>query len=206
MSVKQLRCRDLAAGDIMLKVSDGSVLSRMISFGQNLVGQRNGSVVHAGVLFDKTFMIEASGRGVVANDLRVGNAKYGYLVFRARNPNLAKGAGTFAKVLFDVHQRGGNLSYSVAGAVGSLGSGPGQPKTRSQMDDMMDRILAGKSHPNFCSQLVVMVYQFTAEQNGIPAKSIFPFSDPRVSPSELASHLTKGGMFREIGYVLPKER
>jgi hypothetical protein len=51
-----------------------------------------------------------------------------------------------------------------------------------------------------------MVYQFTAEQNGIPAKSIFPFSDPRVSPSELASHLTKGGMFREIGYVLPKER
>lgn len=206
MATKQLRPRDLAPGDIMLKVSDGSAVSKLIAFGQGLVGQRNASVVHAAVMFDRTYMVEAVGRGVIANDIRVGNASYAYLVFRARNPSLAKGAGTFAKILFDVQQRRGNLGYSVAAAIGSLGSAPGKPKTRAQMDDMMDRILAGRSHPNFCSQLVVMVYQFTAEQNGIPARSLFPFSDPKVSPSELASHLSKGGMFREMGYLMAGER
>lgn len=206
MAVNQLRARDLAPGDIMLKVSDGSLLSKIITFGQGLVGQRNASVVHAGVMFDGTYMVEAAGHGVTANDIRVGNASYGYLVFRPRNPNLGKGAGTFAKILFDVQKRGGNLAYSVSGAVGSLGSGPGKPKTRTQMDGMMDRILAGRSHPYFCSQLVVMVYQFTAEQNGIQARSLFPFSDPKVSPSELASHLSKGGMFREMGYLMPGQR
>ncbi|HEU4617160.1 MAG TPA: hypothetical protein VFV10_03930 [Gammaproteobacteria bacterium] len=204
--MKQLRCRDLAPGDILLKASDGSLVSRAIRFGQSLVGQSNSSLVHAGLMFDSTYMIESRGIGVTASDLRVGNSSYGYLAFRPHNSVLGKGAGTFAKILFDVHGRQGNLRYTVAGAVGSLGSAAGSPKTRAEMDRTIDDILSGRNHPYFCSQLVVMVYQFVAEQNGIPARAVFPFSDPKVSPSELASHLARSGNFGELGYLMPRER
>lgn len=204
--LKQLKCRDLASGDILLKISDGSFVSRAISFGQNLFGQRNASVVHAGVMFDSTFIIEAQGSGVSANDLRVGNANYGYLVFRPRNETLGKGAGTFAKILFDVHGRTGNLGYTVPGAIGSLGGGAGRAKTPAEMDALMDGILSGRSHPYFCSQMVVLVYQFVAEQNGISGSILFPFADPKISPSELAGHLRAGTQFDEVGYLMPRER
>jgi hypothetical protein len=206
MATRQLRCRDLGAGDILLKLSDGSLVNRAISFGQSLVGQRNAPVVHAGVMFDSTYIIEASGAGVSANDLRVGNLRHGYLAFRPKNRVLGKGAGTFAKILFDVHGRQGNLRYTIPGAIGSLAGVGGRPKTREEMDGLIDGILDGRTHPYFCSQLVVMVYQFVAEQNGTPAKSIFPFADPKVSPSELAKHLNGSASFDEIGYLMPQER
>jgi hypothetical protein len=190
----------------MLKVSDGSIIAKAISLGQRMAGQLNPSVVHAGVMFDSTYIIEAQGSGVSANDLRVGNLNYGYLVYRATQGNIANGAGTFAKILFDVHKRGGNLKYSVPGAVGSLLGGKGRADSASEMDRRLDAILAGKSHPYFCSQLVVMVYQFAAEQNGVAGKTLFPFADPKVSPSTLSSHVAGSQHFKEAGYVLPKER
>ena len=56
-------------------------------------------MVHAGIMFDSTYLIESLAQGVTANDLRVGNAKCGYMVFRpSGSANLANGAGTFAKV------------------------------------------------------------------------------------------------------------
>jgi hypothetical protein len=206
VALTQLRCRDLACGDILLKASDGSLIAKAISVGQGMVGQLNPSIVHAGVMFDSTYIVEAQGSGVSANDLRVGNLSYGYLVYRSTQPPIADGAGTFAKILFDVHKRGGNLKYSVPGAIGSLLGGKGRASTPGEMDKRLDAILAGKSHPYFCSQLVVMVYQFAAEQNGVAGKTLFPFADPKVSPSTLASHLVGSRHFREAGYLLPKER
>jgi hypothetical protein len=206
MPFTQLRCRDLTCGDILLKVSDGGVISRAIALGQRLVGQLNAQIVHAGVMFDSTYVIEAQGTGVSANDLRVRNVGYGYLVFRSPHRPLADGAGTFAKILFDVHQGTGNLKYTVAGAAGSLLPGSGRAATRTSMDLQLDAILAGRSHPFFCSQLVVMVYQFAAEQNGVPGNAIFPFADPKVSPSLLAAHLSQSAYFEEIGYLLSRER
>jgi len=206
MSLTQLRCRDLACGDILLKVTDGSLIAKAISLGQRMAGQLNPSIVHAGLMFDSTYIVEAQGTGVSANDLRVGNINYGYLVFRARQRNVADGAGTFAKILFDVHQRGGNLKYTVPGAIGSIMGKPGRAATASEMDRRLDAILAGKNHPYFCSQLVVMAYQFAGEQNGIAANTVFPFADPKVSPSHLASHLAGSRLFRQAGYLLPKER
>jgi hypothetical protein len=164
------------------------------------------ALVHAGVMFDNTYIIEAQGSGVSANDLRVQNVKYGYIVFRPGAANIGDGAGTFAKILFDVNKKQGNLAYTVKGAVGSLVPGRGRASTASQMDSRLDQILAGKAHPFFCSQLVVMVYQFAAEQNGVAGSSLFPFADPKVSPSTLASHLTASSSFKETGYVLPNER
>jgi hypothetical protein len=201
----QLRCRDLRPGDIMLKVSDGSAVSGAIQLGQRLVGGANPQVVHAGVMFDSTYIVEAQGAGIIANDLRVQDQRYGYHVFRCTNSSMAAGAGTCAKLMFDIHARGKNLGYSVPGAVGSL-FGRGRAASRDQMDDLLDRILAGRGQRFFCSQFVVFVYQFVAEQNGMSASAMFNLSDAKASPSTLASALSGRALFTEAGYVMPNAR
>lgn len=202
----QLRCRDLEAGDLLLKVSDGSIISRAIEFGQTLAAGSNVSIVHAGVMFDSTYIVEAQGHGISANDLRVQNAAYGYHVYRCTNANMAAGAGTCARMMFDIHGRGGNLTYTIAGAIGSLLGGPGRPATRGEMDSLLDRILEGRNQGFFCSQFVVYVYQFVAEQCGTPAANVFRSSDAKASPSALAAQLNGHRLFAEVGYLLPGER
>lgn len=204
--MNQLRCRDLHAGDLLLKVSSGDIINRAIRLGQALAGQKNPDVVHAGVMFDSTYIVEASGAGIVANDLRVQNQAYGYYVYRCTNPNVAAGAGTCAKMMFDIHSKQGSLKYSVAGAIGSLMGAGGKPVEPSQMDQLLDRILEGKNNPFFCSQFVVYVYQFVAEQCGLSAATVFNLQDAKVSPSRLASYLQGHAMFKETGYMMPKER
>lgn len=70
--MQHLACHDLKAGDILIKVSDGSILSKGIQFGQQVVGGENTAIAHTGVVFDPTFIIEAQGPGS-ANDLSVQN-------------------------------------------------------------------------------------------------------------------------------------
>lgn len=206
MPASQLLCRDLAPGDILLKVSDGSIVSRAIQLGQSLAGGANPGIVHAGLLFDKTFMIEAQGPGVLAHDLRVQNKPYGYYVFRCTRPDMARGAGTCAKMMFDIHHQGGNLGYNLLGAIGSLFGSRGKPATRGDMDALLDRILEGRSQPFFCSQFVVFVYQFVAEQCGVAADTLFSMSDARAHPSILAARLSSHPLFREAGWLMPNAR
>jgi hypothetical protein len=201
-----MKCRDLMPGDLMLKVNDSSPVSKAITFGQQLRKLPNAFVVHAGIMFDQYYIVEAQRAGIVANDLRVGHdLGCGYYVFRPTNRNMAQGAAACAKMMFDIHQTGGNLHYSVPAAVGSLFGG-GKPKTRSDWDALLDRILAGKQSSFFCSQFVVMVYQFVAEQMGTPGSSVFNYSDPKVNPALLAADLSRNPTFSEVGYMLPKER
>ena len=79
MASRQLKSRDLKAGDIFLKVNDGSVLGKAIELGQSLTGGKNARVIHAGLMFDKTIAIESQGPGITAHDMRVQNKRYGYL-------------------------------------------------------------------------------------------------------------------------------
>ncbi len=63
MQTITLRCRDIAAGDILLKVADKSVnlggaTSFAIQLRQSLVGSQNPDIVHAGLMFDSTLSIE----------------------------------------------------------------------------------------------------------------------------------------------------
>ena len=206
-SVNQLRCKDLRPGDLLLKFNAGSKTNKMIAFGQSAAGQLNAEVVHAGVMFDQTYIVEASGGGIHASDMRVQNKPFGYLVYRPTSTNVGQGAGTCAKVMFDIHKNRGNLKYSFSGAVGSLfPGGAGGPASRDAMDATLDRILEGRTHRFFCSQFVVYVFQFVAEQNGIPAMSYFAIRDGKVSPSTLASMLQSSGVFKEAGYLMPGER
>jgi len=71
---------------------------------------------------------------------------------------------------------------------------------------LLDRILAGKGHPFFCSQFVVYVYQFVAEQNGMRGAQWFNLNDAKVSPSVLASKLQGSPFFTEVGYMMPNAR
>jgi len=206
MPASQLRCRDLRPGDVLLKVSDGSILSRAIQLGQSAVGGRNPGIVHAGVMFDSTYLIEAQGKGISANDLRIQNRSYGYYAFRCNKIDMARGAGTCAKMMFDIHQSGGQLGYSLIGAIGSLFGGRGEAATRGEMDALLDRILEGRSHRFFCSQFVVYVYQFVAEQCGVAAASLFQVSDAKVHPSALAAKLKRHPLFREAGWLMPSQR
>ena len=207
MAIRQLMSRDLQAGDIFLKVNDGSVLGSAIEFGQSLTGGKNARVIHVGLMFDKTIAIESQGPGITAHDMRVQNKRYGYLIYRCKNPNVARGAGTCAKMMFDIHRAKGSMGYSIGGALRSLsGSGHGAPVAPEQMDALLDRILAGRNTGFFCSQFVVYVYQFVAEQSGSPAASYFPFSDAKAPPTTLAASLLRNPRFSEVGYLLPNQR
>jgi hypothetical protein len=212
MPPTQLRCRDLAPGDILLKVrvDKGSwsswLISHGIQLGQRATGRQNVHITHAGVLFEKTFIIEALSAGISASDLRVQNLTYGYQVFRCANADMAAGAGTCAKMMFDINQNRGSLPYTVPGAFRSLLGSSGRPPTPGEMNGLLDRILEGKGQSFFCSQFVTYVYQFVAEQSGVAARKVFNVSDAKVPPATLATALVGHPLFQEAGYLFPGER
>ena len=205
--MRQLRCADLKPGDLMLKAHDGTMFAKLISFSERLVGQLNPLVMHAGLMFDSNFIIEAQNDGIGGNDLRVQDQRYGYIVYRASNKSMAQGAGTCAKMMFDINQRQGTLKYNFPGLPGAVFPGSqGKARSAASMDELLSDILEGRGHRFFCSQFVVYVYQFVAEQNGIRGDQVFSARDARVSPSTLASLLQKNAWFKEAGYLLPNER
>jgi hypothetical protein len=205
MSMRQLRCADLNPGDLMLKMQDGTNLGRIISLGQRAAGQMNSFLVHAGIMFDRNYIIEGERDGVIGGDLRMRDLPFGYLVYRPVPDPLAKGAADCAKMIFDIHQQQGTVGYNFAGLPSSVSPG-GRPMTAAGMEELLDGILHGRGHRFYCSQFVTYVYQFVAEQNNIGAARVFNVSDSRVSPSTLGSLLRNNPWFKEAGYMLPRER
>jgi len=222
--MEPLRCRDLAPGDVMLKVVDQAPLSIGIASLQALANAAKPHIVHAGVMFDRTYIIEAAGEGIRANDLRVQNKGITYTVYRCVRVDLAQGAATCAKMLFDIHQvrrtpheirlgskrfrwkTGGPLSYSAGGALMSLAGPGGAAATPTEMDDLLTDILAGKVHRFFCSHFVVYVYQFVGVQCGLPAASVFPDAAATMDPSALAGTLEVHAFFNPVGVMVPGVR
>jgi hypothetical protein len=205
-AMKQLFCRDLKPGDILLKMATGGFTQRLIQLGQSLAGQPNAFLGHAAIALDTQFIIEAQRHGITGNHLAMKDRDCGYIVYRPLNVALGQGAATAAKLLFDVHQRQGNLRYGAVAAVGSLFGSAGTAKSGGEMDALLDRILANKSQPFFCSQFVVYVYHWAASQSGIQPQSVFSLSDAKATPSLLASRLVGSALFTEVGYMLPNER
>ena len=222
--MEPMRCRDLRPGDIMLKViNKKDPLTVLIGSLQMIFGAQRPFIVHAGIMFDNTYIIEAQGPGISGNDMRVQNKNITYVVYRCTRPNIARGAGTCAKMMFDIHQRrrnkthklkfgsktkqwrtGGSMQYSLFGAAGSLlMRGSGTAKAPAVMDDLLTDILEGKSHKFFCSQFVIYAYQFVGVQCGLASTAIFPMSDAKVDPSMLASKLSTSGYFKEQGVMMP---
>jgi hypothetical protein len=216
MTIEPLHCRDLQPGDIMLKFTTKgemqnwnfakNITSRVIFSLQTASFKENRQVVHAGVMFDKTYIIEAQKCGISANDLRVQNKDCSYAVYKCNNSNIAQGAGTCAKMMFDINKNPSNrrpMRYNLLGALASLRkSGSGNARTSVSMDDLLTDILAGKSHPFFCSQFVIYVYQFVAVQNGFLPYTIFRGNDAKVPPSTLMDNLITNPQFTRKGFML----
>jgi hypothetical protein len=216
----QLYGRDLRSGDVILEVNAGGVLQQVISFGEKVMKRGNEQIIHAGILFDNRYVIESIGQGISANDIYLQDKEYSCQVFRPREPRMAAGAATCAKIFFDIHQRFrdrdqakhphkifyGNLTYTAWGGLASIFRKPGSPETRDQMDAAFEQMIKGRSHPFFCSHFVVFVFQFVAEQNNRPASKIFPYGDGCVPPSLLSSTLKRHPMFEEVGYLMANER
>jgi hypothetical protein len=189
--VGQLFGRDLQSGDIRLEVNAGSAVHQAIRFGQKLMGRGNEELIHAGILFDNRYLIESDGHGISAADMYLQDKEYSYQVFRPKNVRLAAGAATCAKVFMDIHARTGGMPYSITGAVSSIFKKPGIAPSRTQMDVAFGQLINGKNHPFFCSQFVVFVFQFVAEQNHLAAGKIFPFGDgcvPRLYSARILKH------------------
>src|SRR5262249_14727772 len=144
-----LLCRDLKPGDIMVQESTNNVVGKAIVFGQQQFGHGNSNFVHAGIMFDTTFILEALGAGISSNDIRVGTRMCGYSVFRPKNSQLGTIAANFGKLLFDSHGTRHKLKYSVLGAVKSLGSEK-SPKTATEIDKMVDKIFGASGKSFFC--------------------------------------------------------
>jgi hypothetical protein len=201
---KQLRCADLLGGDIMLQFNQGNVAGKAIAFGQAMAGDKNTEIVHAGVLFDNHYMVEALDKGISAGDLRTQNKAFAYRVYRSRQPMLGATAANVVKFLFDHHQNNGTLPYSYVGAVTSLGAA--KPMSASHVDKLMDDILSLKPAPFYCSQFVVMSYQLAAAQLGMSASSVFGQDDTQMPPARLASACEHSVAFDCVGFVSPNER
>jgi hypothetical protein len=202
--MQQLTCATLAPGDLLLKAAGNNLTNRAISFGQWLAGP-NHQIAHAAVMVDRMYCVEASGGGLHGSDLRIQNKDCGYLVFRPSNRAIAEGAATCALMLLDIHAQGGGIGYNLRGAVASLFGG-GKVKSSSDIQQLLDRILAGKQSTMYCSQFAVFVYQFVAEQSRIDPRRIFNIADSRVSPAKLASLLVGNPGFNEVGYIMPGAR
>ena len=84
---------------------------RLIAFGQYATGHKHAGIVHAGIMFDSTYIIEALGSGISANDIRVGDKRCGYSVYRPRNAMLGTIAGNLAKLLLDEHYLTKQIEY-----------------------------------------------------------------------------------------------
>lgn len=190
----------------MVQYSGGSAVARAITFGQWARGMSHASLVHAGIMFDNHYMIQALKDGIVGTDIRVDDVQCAYEVYRTVNPNLAAGAANCAKMMLDIHAAHGTLKYSVVGAVTSL-VGSSSVKTTTGMDNLLTDILGSKGHPFFCSQFVTYVYQFVAEQNGIAASRLFNAGDAKMSPAALASSMDRNaGYFTHVGFMRAGER
>ncbi len=181
--MKQLLCRDLRPGDILLKMATSSLTHKIIQAGQKLGGQPNSFLGHAAIALDTQFCIEAQAAGISGNHLAMNNKDCGYIVYRPKNAALGQGAATAAKLLLDIHQKRGSMKYGALAAAKSIFGKPGRAKSAGDMEALLEKVLAGKGQSFFCSQFVVYVYQWAAEQSGLSAQSVFGLSDAKASPS-----------------------
>jgi hypothetical protein len=157
-------------------------------------------IVHAGLMFDSSHIIEALGTGIAASHLRVQNIGCRYRVYRARNLNMARGAGTCARMMLDIQAAHNTMQYSLSGAVGTAW-GSGTARSAENMHALLNDVLKGKGRPFFCSQFVVFTYQFVAQQMGMRPSQVFEDADAKVSPAKLANVLAHSNAFSNVGDV-----
>jgi len=196
----------------MLKMNFGGWQGNYLQGMQWLFGVPNSVFMHAGIMSDSFHIVEAQITGIKENDLRTDNRNLGYAVFRCTSGHAARGAATCAKMFCDIHKETGNLPYNLVGAHQSLsGTGGGHVQSPKQMHQLLDDVLekkGGRARPFFCSEFVVYVYQFVAEQNRFNSGYFFSQSAAKMPPGELFDTLMHDPLkkFGPVGMMAPGER
>lgn len=205
LELEYLNDDQLQPGDIMLKYGDGSRLSGLIGWGQRVFQSKstkmgNTSIVHAGIMLNGEQIIESQGSGVSINDLRTDNADYDYEVYRCLLTNVADMAGAVAGMILSQHNATGAAKYSIPGAAKSLFGTP-PAATDSVVNSTINQLAAGQGQKFFCSQFVVLCFQYAAAQQGLSAQSIFQLNSNGYSPNKLKEDLFKSQFFFKAGIL-----
>jgi len=205
------------AGDIMIKYSDGSILSKLIRFGQ-FFGRGSSKFVHAGIASSGVTIIEMDGNGLTENNLIIDNSQYKYDVFRCNYPTVASGATETAKMMLEgvrEFQKSGpearsgmRIQYTVLGAARSI-SKKAKWDGRDVINTTLDNLLqVDGGSAFFCSGHVVLCYQSSMGQHQIQqtlpvedAQKLFSLKDTCYQPSFLHKSLSNSSHFRKIGTV-----
>ena len=205
LELEYLNDDQVQPGDIMLKYGDGSALSGIIGWGQRVFQSKStksglSSIVHAGIMLNGQQIIESQGSGVSINDLRTNNRDYDYEVYRCLLTNIADMAGAVAAMVLSQHNATGAAKYSIPGAAMSLFGNP-PAATNGVAISTINQLAAGKGQKFFCSQFVVLCFQYAAAQNGLSAQSIFPLNSSGYSPNKLKDELFKSQYFFKAGML-----
>ena len=141
MKNTKLRCKDLQGGDIMLKLKDNTIFSKMIFYSQTLIGALNSEVSHVGIMRDQTYIIEAAPTGIEEHDT-----------------SIRQGAATAAELLRDIPKENNTITYNykrlLISATGNFIST--STKSANEMEAIYEQIInLGKTRQMICSQLVV---------------------------------------------------
>lgn len=205
MDLYPLTLGDVQPGDIMLKLSDGSILNTLISTGQRITDSRAfANIVHAGILAYQPFIAESQGIGLVLNDLQTTNRSYTYIVFRPEM-NLRAAMEQCATVMAHaaMQEENGRVKYSVFGAIKSLVTNTGLSTT--DIENTMRRLFGGEDVSFFCSQFVVFCVALAAAQMKAygqqPAVSDNFLRQANKSPSQLAVDLLSEAAFAPLGWL-----
>jgi len=205
----------LQSGDIMMKGADGSKSSSLIKVGQKLTHPfRDASIVHAGLLildtdtqgFKEFYVVESQKEGLKRNKLLTDNASYGYIVFRARDPQVQEGLANTASFLISQQKANTNIPYSYTGAISSIFQK--QFGNNSLADRFLNTIIEGEPLPLYCSKFVTFSLLAIHEQiqqtnTPSPLNKDF-FKDINKSPSHLLEDLDKYiNDFLCVGYLPP---
>ena len=205
LELEYLNDDQVQPGDILLKYGDGSKVSGLISWGQRFFqskSTKNGqtSIVHAGIMLNGEQIIESQGDGVTINHLREGNLDYDYEVYRCKIQRIADMAGAVAGMIFSEHLSSKTAKYSIPGAAMSL-FGQAPAATNGVVNATVNQLAAGKGQKFFCSQFVVLCFQYSAAQQGLSAQTIFPLDNSGYSPNKLKEELFQSSHFFKAGFL-----
>lgn len=205
LELSYLNDDQLQPGDILLKYGDGGALSGVISWGQTFIQRRstkqgNTNIVHAGIMLDGEHIIESQGSGVSKNNLRTHNLPYDYEVYRCLFTNVAEMAASASSLVLAHHTASKTAKYGLSGAAASLFGGHANNDS-GVVEAVLTKLANGKGHKFFCSQFVVLCFQYAAEQRGMAAQSMFSLKGSAYSPNKLKEELFKSQYFFKAGML-----
>jgi hypothetical protein len=191
-------------GDVLLKFSDGSIIAKVIHFGQSVKSKasEHSQITHAAIAIDGDTVIESQGSGLEKHSLSVNNYKYKYAVFRLRDEILPEAAAVEAESAFQKHVESGGEKhkYSKQGAFKSLFKTKNTEKTELLYQQNAREGFDGEGNCKFfCSAFAAACYQAAADRLGCGSVPGLEISCNNFEPSALYEALDKSDHWDYIG-------